>query len=295
MSNRIMNEGIDLERLIRQMLKKLWLILLFVILGAAAGCALYGISKKINEPKQIYIKYDRYYIDFDLMKDASLPDYFNAFTWNTVLRTDIIMDLVLEYNPSLEPRLVDAYITGEIKSDVRLLSLIFEGDSIELIKEMSEAYAYAMEKFGEKTNAIKSVTSWDNGDILPTTRFDRWLGAATLGGIIALVASIFGMLLYYIVDDRIYDERDWIKRYSDIPWLGKKGSKEYELNSAAILGDSNYFILATKDFDFSEELIYKMGKSIVLKITPGFDKTKEIDKIISTLSKQDILIKAVES
>ncbi len=243
-----MQEGMDLKRFFLCLKKKLGLILLMTLVGALLGGVGYLLVRQLHMKTQWQAQ-SKFYMQFIDVGD-SLQSY-NGFTWNDLLHGDPVMDKVaaimdLENRKETRAEVGEA-IKGEIISDVRLLTVTVTtgnpGWSTEIQKAMEEALlAYA----GEQTEItsmelIRSIEPervvWD----------DRTLPAAVSGGILFLVVSLFGWLIYYILDDSLYVIADSEKRYP-FPLLGllvknqgEGGSQPYaaELaeNVSYLLGD----------------------------------------------------------
>ena len=83
-----MEQGLDLKRLVLVLGKKMWLLLVGAILGAVLGGATYKIVTNITNGEPEYRASADYYITFY----AEGADYYNAYTWDGILRDDPIVD-----------------------------------------------------------------------------------------------------------------------------------------------------------------------------------------------------------
>ena len=90
-----MEQGMDMKRLFLVLGKKMWLVLLGAVLGALLGGITYKIVTNITNGEPEYRASADYYITF--FKDGA--DYFNAYTWDGILRDDPIVDYAMTLLP----------------------------------------------------------------------------------------------------------------------------------------------------------------------------------------------------
>ena len=88
-------EGIDSKALLVCFLQKLPYLLLMGVTGAILGSGLYLLIEVMTSEGIIYQAETEYYIDF---ADGRLEakDYYNDFTWNDVMATDLILGNTME-------------------------------------------------------------------------------------------------------------------------------------------------------------------------------------------------------
>ena len=289
-------QGIDLKRIWRQFLGRAWIVLIVTVIGAITGFAVYGIYSNAKSGNTLYRIRNDYYIYLDYEGYPNGPDYYNAYTWDGILRDDPVVNEVLAAAPDLDKEQILDSVEGEILGDYRLLTVVVTGTDPELVRKISDAYKHALPAFAGKIDMILKIELWTDADIEVYDAYTRDGNAAFLGGLIGFIISAFALLIYYVVDDGIYSERDWVSRYPDIVFLGEKGSKESEVNTEHILGNANgSYELSVKDFEFNKETFDKMRASdgVILNIRRGRDKGEIIDKVVYTLKKQDIRINGV--
>lgn len=290
------SERIDLGKLWTQFIHKLWIIIAATIVGAIIGVLAYVIYSNVKDGNTVYQIRNDYYITFDYEAFPNGPDYFNAFTWDGFLRDDPIVNYALDEMDGITKEQVVAAVSGEIIGDYRVLTVIVRGTDASMVQTISDAYKSAMAKFGEQMEMIKTIEVWTDAPIEEYDAYTRDANAAFLGGLIALLISLFAVLISVILDDRIYTEKDWLYRYADIPYLGMEGTDEYNLNSATLLeADRNYRYLSVDEFAFDIQFINDLKESdgTVIKLEAGKTPSKDIDKVVNTLKKQGINIAGV--
>ena len=289
-------QPVDLRRLWRQFKKRFWIVLVATVIGAVAGFAAYVIYSNIKSGNTVYRIRNDYYISFNHEDFPNGVDYYNAYTWDGILRDDPIVNVALENASGVTKQQILDSVTGEILGDYRILTVVVTGTDSDLIQKISDAYKVALPAFADKIDMLSGIELWTDAQIEVYDAYTREGNAAFLGGLIGLLCSLFAVLLYAVFDDRIYTERDWIMRYPDIPYLGKRDTDEYKVNREHLLEDGgNYIEFASEQFRYDKMLFDALREAdgIILKLNPGVDTTETMDKVIFTMYKQDVNVVGV--
>jgi hypothetical protein len=266
------------------------------VLGALLGCVSYVIYSNVMSGNTVYRIRNDYYITFNHEEFPNGVDYYNAYTWDGILRDDPIVNKALEEAPDVTKQQILESVTGEILGDYRILTVVVTGTDKALVQKISDAYKIALPSFAEKIDMLKTIELWTDAEIEVYDAYTREKNAAFLGALIGLFVSLFAVLMYGIFDDAIYTERDWVIRYPKIPYLGKRDTDEYNANRSHLLQyDGNYIELATDQFRYDLDEFDRMraADGVILKLRSGKDKTEDMDKVVYTLTKQDIKIVGV--
>lgn len=234
-------QGMDLKRLFLVMGKKLWLILVSVVLGAVLGGITYKVVTNITNGEPEYRASADYYISFF----ESGPDYYNAYTWDGILRDDPIVDYALTLLPEeITKDMVKAAVSGEMLGDYRILTVHVNAETKEKADLIATAYQEALWNFGQEMKLLDKVEVWSQEEAVPFEKNNKTLNAAFLGALIAVILVIFGLLFYYVLEDAVYVERDAEQRFG-LPVYGllTKGNDElqkqiYENHLEYVLGNS---------------------------------------------------------
>ena len=288
--------SIDLRRLWRQFKKRFWLVIAATVLGALIGFAAYVVYSNVMSGNTVYRIRNDYYIYFNYEEFPSGPDFFNAFTWDGILRDDPLVNKALEAAPDLDKQQILDSVTGEILGDYRILTVVVTGTDKDLVRSVSDAYKTALPAFADVLDMISSIELWTDADIEVYDAYTREPNAAFLGGLIGLLVSLFVVFLYGIFDDAIYTERDWVINYPDIPYLGKRDTDEYRANRSHILRyDGNYIELSSDRFRYDLDEFDRMraADGVIILLRSGKDKLEGMDKVVYTLKKQDINVVGV--
>ncbi len=287
---------IDLRRLWRQLAKRFWIVVAAAVVGAVAGFAIYQLYSNIMSGNTLYRIRNDYYITFNTQEFPNGVDYYNAYTWDGILRDDPVVNKALETDSSLTKQQILGSVTGEILGDYRILTVVVTGSDQDLVRRISDAYKTALPAFADKIDMLSLIEVWTDADIEVYDAYTRDKNAAFLGGLIGLLVSLFAVLLYGIFDDAIYTERDWMMRYPQVPYLGRRDSDEYRANRSHLLKyDGNYIELASGEFryDLNEFDRMRNADGVIIRLNPGKDTTDVMDKVVYTLKKQDVKVVGV--
>lgn len=220
MKERYWNEGLDLKRFLLLYVKKIWLIFLATVVGVLAGGLIYYGVTSLGDSSDRYVVESDYYITFNYNEYTNATDYFNAYTWDGILRTDPIVDTALELLPDnyTKDMILNA-VTGEMRGDYRILTVLIEGETPEMAQEITEAYIESLKVFPPKAQMLDTVEMWAVREPYLADKYTRDKNAMFLGGLIAFLLSAFVLAVKYLLKDSIYVETDFAKKY-DIPFLG---------------------------------------------------------------------------
>ena len=289
-------QGIDTKRLFCQIIHKIWIIIAATMIGAIIGISAYILYAHTVSGDTVYRISNDYYITFNYDEYPNGVDYYNAYTWDSILRDDPIVLYAMSLMPGMEKDKILESVSGEMLGDYRILTVHVTGTDPNTVLEISDAYKQALPHFATDIDMLSHIDVWTDSDMVVYDAYTRDGNAAFLGALIGLVISLFIMLIYYTVDDGIYSERDWVSRYPDIPFLGYEDTDEARANTEYIVGDMEGIReLPVSDLLFDVDAFKEMRelKGVILKVTQGKDKGDVIDKAVYTLSKQDVHISGV--
>lgn len=285
-----MNERIDTRRFALCLMRKLWIIVLTVVLGAIIGAAGYTLYNKITDGKPVYQIKSEYYIQFNEKDYPNGMDYYNAFTWNQFVTDDRIMEYALA---NVKGNVSEADIRESVSvlmiSDYRILTVLVKNTDIDKMNAINEVYKTAMPYFADSLGEISSIELWASRDMEIANTHEYTKNAAFLGAIIAFVLAAFGWSVYYCLDDRIYVENDWKRCDSTITCLGydcDMYADDTAANRAAVVGDAKVIDIA--DTKKLEDI--KASDGVVLMIPWGKKNSTAIRYEIELLKKQNIKI-----
>lgn len=295
-----MEQGIDLKRLVLVLGKKIWLVLAAVVVGAVLGGITYKVVTNITNGEPEFRASADYYISFF----GSGPDYYNAYTWDGILRDDPIVDYALNLLPEeITKDMVKAAVSGEMLGDYRILTVHVNAETKEKADLIATAYQEALWNFGQEMELLDKVEVWSQEEAVPFEKNTKTLNAAFLGALIALILVIFGLLFYYVLEDAVYVERDAEERFG-LPVYGllTKGNDElqqqmfadnmvYVFGSDKKIGDNETLIWsgeqmpAMKDF---EQL--RTEERLLVDIPWGRNNCRQIERVLRQLEIQNVKV-----
>ncbi|MDE6962960.1 MAG: hypothetical protein K2P30_04955 [Lachnospiraceae bacterium] len=249
-----LNRGMDLKRLVLYLQKRLWLLIMLIVLGATCGGVTYQVMRSMKMPVE-YKAVSKLYISFDHDENGEVYQYYNGYTWNDLLDSDPIVDLVMKELPGYEKSDVRESTTAEILSDIRLLTITVRGDNEKFVREIRNAVENGLKEFAKNSDELEQIkvirstvperVYWDN-----RTTSACVTGAAALG-----VLALFIIGFHYVMDESMYVQEDVEKKYK-MPALGiltrnQKGLQPYagelKANIRYAMGDNR--TLAVVDMD----------------------------------------------
>ncbi len=248
------NREMDLKRLVLFFQKKLWLVIMLVILGATAGGILYQMLHSMKMPVE-YQAVSKLYISFGHDESGEVYQYYNGYTWNDLLDTDPIMDLVMMYLPGYEKEQVMEATTAEILSDIRLLTITVRGEEEKFVREVSRATENGLKEFGRESEELEQIKVIRSGVPQRVYWDDRTSAACITGAVILGVISLLVIGFNYALDEAVYVQEDIEKRYG-VKALGiltrsQKGlepyARELKANIRYAVGEKKAFAVVDMD------------------------------------------------
>lgn len=231
------NEGMDIKKYMLCLLKRLPLLAGAVIGGALLGIIVYTIVRTVPESEREYAAYAKIQLDFAADKTGEVYQAYNGYTWNDLMATDPIMNLTLEnLSADYGREEVAASLHAEILSDIRILTLTVTTNSAARTDEILGAAVRALETYGTQAKEFLAITGIQTTQARLVVADSRMAQALFVGALFGFLLSLFGVSLYYVMDDRILVAGD-VKKMTDVSFLGYDSEAEpwkqdYEKNLA---------------------------------------------------------------
>jgi len=213
-----MQRMIDWKRVWMLFRKKIGLVAVITIAGALIGGLGYKLVDTLTSEGQYYRVTSDYYITFNEVENG--VDYYNAYTWDSILRDDPVVDVVMEYLPQEVGREeVRAAVTGEMLGDYRILTVYVDSLDPQFAETVADAYENGLAAFASKISMLETVERWSREEVTPLIENDYMINVALFCGIATLVLSLLLLAFFYVLDDSIYIENDFAQRF-DVPFFG---------------------------------------------------------------------------
>lgn len=234
-------EGMDGKRFALCLFRKIWVILAAALLGGAAAGGIYLFSALVLGGPVQYQVFSQYRIYFDKDKYGEIEDYYNAYTWGEIMKTDQVVDFVMEALPeNITKEQVKASVSVGQMNDVKIMPLYITTGDAALSEEIAQAYVYGLGEFARSIEGLSDMQCWLVEPAVPAERATKTGNAVGLGLALGAILAFLALAYFYILDDSIYLEEDFGKR-CDAPLLGiltRQRNQEYRqelLTNAAYL------------------------------------------------------------
>lgn len=207
-------EAIDLKRLGLYFSKKIWIVLLMVVIGGAIGALSYQVVKSVNMPVE-YQAVSKLYIKFGQDSTGQVYQYYNGYTWNELLDADPILNCIMGYIPTYDKEKVAQATDAKILSDVRLLTVTINGEDEKFVREVQQAVESGLAGYATISDELVGITTIKS---VPPTRIywvDRTSESLVLGAVILGLITLIICIFRFIIDEGIYVQSDITKRYDE--------------------------------------------------------------------------------
>jgi len=280
-NDKFMNEKMDMKRYLLCILMSIKSLALFILLGAVMGIVVYFCITRIGRKTEYEIAND-YYIVFNEKDYPNGMDYYNAYTWNSFVTDDKIVDAALaKANGEFSKTDVKENVSSLMLGDYRVLTVVVKGTDKTKVEAISEAYKTAMPAFAKAVNELSSIELWSTNDIKEVKAEDKTVNVALLGAIIALLVWMFVYSFRYAMDDSIRVEND-LKEGTFLGYDCDLFRKDYEANLKAIVRSENVVFVENISNELdnlknSEGCVIKAkyGKSCMAKIKYDMELLKK--------------------
>lgn len=272
-----MKEEFDFKRFFLLNIKRIWIVIVGSMLVAGLFLSFYQFARTINH-KDVYRVDAIYNIEFDMDLYGDTIQYYNDFTWNDIIDSDVIggqaavrlgIDEAVIYEATFVPTM----------SDIRIIHVYVDSEDKELAAKIQGEIASSLYAFGNNTPGFLSIELWSisNPELIQEEVFTKRIFA--FGLIVGFVLSVLYLFYKNAMDDSIYTLQD-AKNYTGKTAIGiltDKSSEEEinniklilkELNSENIIGVKLY----EEQIDSTDEQLTKLG----IKDTVVFGKDDNI-------------------
>ena len=226
-----MGEEVNWKKLLLLLQQRIWIIVMTGVAGAVIGSSLYLLIAVVFAGTTQYEMEGGFYIQFaDGVLDAH--DYYNAYTWNSVVHQDKIMDVTMnslnESGVVLDREYVSNSMQADILSDVRYLTLKVTCDKPEYATKIFDACETAIIQFGLDMDEFDAISVTHQQEPHAVVLPDMTWRAGLIGTTIGLILAFLGLMLSYVADDSVYLQEELQDRYGLFVFgvLGKSPQKE---------------------------------------------------------------------
>lgn len=279
-----MNSKLDLRKWAILFSKRIWTVIVAVVVCAALGAITYIAYTSITDGEPKYMISSDYYIIFNEAEYPNGMDFYNAYTWNQFVTDDKIVNCALDNASSVSKDDIKNSVSSLMMSDYRILTVRVTGTDQNMLSEINEAYKIAMPAFAEEVKELTSIELWSCDDMIQVNEHIYTKNAAFLGAIIGLLVSLFAWAVKYCLDDRIYVETDI--ELDDVTFLGydtEGYSEDVEKNKAMYAGDRDVFYCSNVSEELEE---IKKHDVCIINIPMGQRRLTALKYDVDLLKKQ---------
>lgn len=231
------NEGMDIKKYMLCLLGRLPFLLGAVIGGVLLSVIVYTAVRTVPESEREYQAFAKIQLDFAADETGEAYQAYNGYTWNDLMATDPIMNLILgNLSADYDREEVAEALRAEILSDIRILTLTVTTNSPTSTDEILGAAVQALESYGVQAKEFLAINGIQTTQAKLVVADSRMVQAVLLGALLGFLISFLGLSLYYVMDDRILVAGD-VRRVTEAPFLGYVSGMEtlqqdYERNLA---------------------------------------------------------------
>lgn len=213
MNEEYLNRGMDLKRLALYLQKKIWLVVMLAILGATCGGIIYQVVRSMKMPVE-YASVSKLYISFGNDENGDVYQYYNGYTWNDLIDTDPILDIVMSSLPGYDRDQVREATTAEILSDIRLLTITVRGDNEKFVREIRNAMESGLREYARDAKELNQIAVIRSGAPERVYWDERTTEACVTGAVILGILAMLIIGFSYVLDESVYVQEDLEKKYA---------------------------------------------------------------------------------
>lgn len=289
-------EGVDLKLVFLLLVKKIPIVIISALAGALLCGSLYGIWHSKMLGRRAYEARSQYYITFEEIEDKTFFDYYyNGYTWNDLLSSDLILGYAMGLLPAgYDRQYVDDCVEAEILSDVRVLTTTAAAKDADEAKLLQQAVEQAVVHYaadGEKLERIEVIRSEE--PVLEEVS-GHMLRAAATGAAGFTLAAVLVLLLMIAVRDAVYLPQEIEGRFG-VPCAGieckdQKLWEELALNEERLCHGTAYPAFSVQELLNAERMTYEQIRAqggVVVKVPQGKENSGRLSRVLHNLSIQE--------
>ena len=221
---RYADAGMDIKKLVLCFAKRIWLAAAAGAAGAVIGGLVYLMVSVVPEAEREYQAMSKIYLDFAPDETGEVYQAYNGYTWNDLMATDPILDVTMQYLPKTYSREeVTGATKAEILSDLRLLTITVTTHDADSCNAILQATGQSLTDRGREAKEFHRIEVIQTTEAALVVADSRLVQAVLIGLVLGAVTALLGMLLYYVLDDRIMVAAD-LRQVTDVPFVGYGGA-----------------------------------------------------------------------
>lgn len=195
--------GFDLRRFLMLSVRRLWMLLT----GALIGAVLFGgyrfLKERVFAPAQLYRCDVEFLIDFTKGEEEETQAYFNDYTWNDVIDTDVIAGSAAAVVEGADKAYIAAATTVPTMTDIRMFHVYIDDTDPEMANKIMNALELSIMVFPNYVDGMDSISVLDRNAARPLVENSTIIRWAVAGAVIGILAAILVLSYKYVMDDTI--------------------------------------------------------------------------------------------
>lgn len=193
----------DTARMAVCFVRNIWIVLAGIAAGIVLAIGIYFIYHAAADGVQ-YQAYSEFYLDFASDETGEAYQYYNGYTWNDLMTTDLIAEETLNaLNGEADISRLEEDTLAEIKSDIRVLRVTITDSDKELCGDIQKATEDSLVKLGQSAKEFNSISVIKTSGPERIYADNRLLQAIELGAIAGCILSIIFLMFAFLMDDTI--------------------------------------------------------------------------------------------
>ncbi len=304
-------EPVDFKLLWLRMLRKIWLIPVSIIAGAALVCGFY-LCVKLAIMGRSYTVENIYYIDFAEDSSGKQYDWVNQYTWSSLADMNVFIDeIYADLSGEVSKEVIRNSSDCTVEADGRYLYMRVTTKSEELSMKISGSYEKALFSFCKEHKEFKNIVCEHKGEVFDSSNL-RITELSIVGAVVGLFVYILIFSLAVMSDTAVYIPSTLEKRYH-IVTLGCQSMPEFNDNCSCLLKDAEKVALVYVDKE--QEKISIPGKNVevfenpcvkeglmegiracsgaVVFVKAGVNNGKMTERVLEQLSRHEVKVLAL--
>ena len=198
----------DTARMAICFVRNLWLVLVGIVIGIVLAIACYFLYHAVADGVK-YQAYSEFYLDFAADETGEVYQYYNGYTWNDLMSTDLIAtETINGLSDGVDIAKIEEDTLAEIKSDIRVLKVTITDSDEKLCADLQAATEKSLVKLGQTAKEFNDISVIKT--VTPERIYadNRLFQAIELGAIIGLVLSLIILRFAFVLDDTVYTPTD---------------------------------------------------------------------------------------
>ena len=224
-----LREPFDLRRFVLLAGRRSWIVLPVMLAGAVLFGLFCFVKQEVFGPDPFYRCDSLYHIDFAGGQEEEAQAWFNDYTWNDIVDSDVIAGVAATILDDIDKQYIADATFVPTMTDIHLFHIYVDDPDAEKAEKIRDALEITLASFSFRRGDIDDISSWKRGDaelVTHTSTLLRWVIAGAVVGLLIGLAMLAG---HYILDDTVRLEKDVEKagaRCLGVVLLGKKDEKE---------------------------------------------------------------------